>query len=206
VLRIIIADDHQLTLEGIRRTLEEDGGFEVVGTASSGSQILPLIARLKPDLVLTDIRMPGLDGLMCLDRIRKRHPDVTVVILSAFDERDRIQGALRRGASAYIVKSVNPVDLPAALRQACDGTVYHALGMPSEADGGSSREAGLTERETTMLKALAAGQSNKAISKDLWVSEHTVKFHLNNIYRKLGVTNRTGAARYALEHGLAEVS
>jgi NarL family two-component system response regulator LiaR len=204
-MKVLIADDHPLILAGIRRALEDAEGFEVVGEASVGSQVLPMVSQLSPDLVMLDVRMPEMDGLTCLDRIRERHPKVKVVMLSVSTDPELIQNVLTRGASAYVVKSVNPVDLPSVLRQAAEGNVFSAVGLPErteEAD--AAKAAGLTDRETTILRALARGLSNDAIGKELWVAEQTVKFHLTNIYRKLGVSNRTEAARYAYEHGLIE--
>jgi DNA-binding NarL/FixJ family response regulator len=160
-----------------------------------------LIGRTNPDLVLLDIRMPQLDGLSCLERIRARYPDVKVVVLSASNDREQIDQALRRGASGYIVKSVNVADLAAAIRQTIDGTVYHAVGLREESAG---ETAGLTERELVILRAVSRGLSNQAIGRELWVTEQTVKFHLTNIYRKLGVANRAQAVNYAHQHGLAE--
>jgi DNA-binding NarL/FixJ family response regulator len=203
-MRVLIADDHRLIVEGIKRALEDSPDFEVVGEASSGSQVLPLVARTSPDLVLLDLRMPGADGLTCLAQIRKRYPDVKVIILSASTDENVIQTALKRGASAYIVKSISPIDLPAALRQAIEGNVFSAIGMPEHNDS-AARAAGLTDRETAILTALARGLSNEAIGKELWVAEQTVKFHLTNIYRKLGVSNRTEAARLAYQNGLVEM-
>jgi DNA-binding NarL/FixJ family response regulator len=200
-IRVLLADDHRLILEGLQLAFREVEGIEIVGTASDGKQVLPLIARTNPDLVLLDMRMPDMDGLACLERIRKHHPSVKVVMLSAFDDAERIRAALKRGASAYIVKTVNPVDLPAALRQAIEPTIYFGA-PPSDEEPASA--AGLTEREAAMLRALARGLSNAAISKEFWVTEQTVKFHLTNIYRKLGVKNRTEATRYAYTHGLAD--
>jgi DNA-binding NarL/FixJ family response regulator len=201
--RLLIADDHPLVLEGIRRALEGIPDIEIVGQTTKGSQVLPLIARHQPDLVLLDIRMPEMDGLACLDLIRARHAGVRVVVLSAHTDREHIEAALRRGAAAYLVKGLNPLDLPSALRQAIEGTVFHVLGAP--ADGESSGQlAELTKREVEMLKALGRGLSNQAIGKELWISEQTVKFHLRNIYRKLGVNNRIEAARLAFEHGLVQ--
>ena len=202
-MKVLIADDHKLIVQGIRRALEEDGGFDVVAEASAGSQVMPLVSQLRPDLVLLDLRMPGLDGLMCLDQIKKRFPDTKVVIISAATDEKLIQTALKRGASAYIVKTVDPADLPAALRQALDGTVYHAIGLFEDSET-PAKAAGLTEREISILNALARGLSNEAIGKELWVAEQTVKFHLTNIYRKLGVANRTEAARYAYQQGLVD--
>ena len=200
-IRVLLADDHRLILEALQRAFEEVDGIEIVGTASDGRQVVPLIARTNPNLVLLDMRMPDMDGLTCLDRIRKHYPSVKVVMLSAFDDADRIRSALKRGASAYIVKTVNPLDLPTALRQVVQPTIY--FGMPPQ-DEEPAAAAGLTERETSMLRALARGLSNAAISKEFWVTEQTVKFHLTNIYRKLGVKNRTEATRYAYQHGLAD--
>ena len=204
-MRVLIADDHPLILAGIKRALEEVEGFEVVAEASSGSQVLPLVSQTNPDLALLDLRMPEMDGLTCLDRIRKQHPKVKVVILSVSTDPELVQTVLNHGAAAYVVKSVNPIDLSSALRQALDGTVFSAIGLPEKtAQEDAVKAAGLTERETTILKALARGLSNEAIGKELWVAEQTVKFHLTNIYRKLEVSNRTEAARYAYEHGLID--
>jgi DNA-binding NarL/FixJ family response regulator len=203
-IKVLLADDHRLILAGIRRALEEVEDLEVVGEAESGSQVLPLIHQTNPDLVLLDLRLPDMSGLACLDSIRQKHPNVKVVILSAFNDAEHIQAAFQRGATAYIVKSVNPVDLPSALRQALDQTVYQGVRVIGDVSGSAGDGLGLTEREMSMLKALARGLSNQAISKEFWVTEQTVKFHLSNIYRKLGVANRTEAARFAYERGLVE--
>lgn len=128
-MRVLIADDHRLIIDGVRRALEETGDFEVVGECSSGSQVLPMVGRTHPDVVLLDLRMPGADGLSCLTRIRSQHPEVKVVILSSSTDEKVIANVLKRGASAYVVKSVNPVDLPSVLRQAVDGTVFSAIGL-----------------------------------------------------------------------------
>jgi len=203
-MKVLIADDHQLMLDGIRSALEHCEDLQIVGEAHSGSEVLPVIGRTDPDVVLLDMRMPGMDGLTCLERIRERHPQIKVVVLSVFREPEHIEAALKRGASGYIVKSVNPLDLPAALRQAFEGTVFHALGLPDDSEPARARGTGLTDRELGILKAVARGLSNQAIGKELWVTEQTVKFHLTNIYRKLGVANRTEAARYAYQHALVE--
>jgi DNA-binding NarL/FixJ family response regulator len=203
-IKVLLADDHRLILAGIRRALEEVEDLEVVGEAESGSQVLPLIHQTSPDLVLLDLRLPDMNGLTCLDQIRKRYPDVKVVVLSAFSDPEHIQAAFQRGATAYIVKSVSPLDLPSALRQALEETVYQGVRVIGDVSGANGEGLGLTERELSMLKALARGLSNQAISKEFWVTEQTVKFHLSNIYRKLGVANRTEAARFAYERGLVE--
>src|SRR3954470_6494713 len=201
-IRVVIADDHRLILDALKRVLDEASDFEVVADTDSGAHVLPLVARHSPDLVLMDVRMPEMDGLSALDLIRKRHPKVKVVLISASSDQEEIQAALRRGADGYLVKSINPADIPSALRQAYEGTAFYALGVGETTEEHVSRQTGLTDRELTMLKAVARGLSNKQISQELWVTEQTVKFHLSNIYRKLGVANRAGAVAYAHEQGL----
>lgn len=203
-VRVLIADDHRLITEGTKQALERAGGFEVVGEAVNGVQVLPLVRRLKPELVLLDLRMPQMDGLTCLSKIRKEFPEVKVAMLSVSQDPDLIHTALKRGASAYIVKSIDPADLAAALRQAIDGNVFTTAGLTEDPGQRAARDAGLTERELVIVRAVARGLSNEAIAKELWVAEQTVKFHLTNIYRKLGVSNRTEAARYAFEQGLVD--
>jgi DNA-binding NarL/FixJ family response regulator len=202
-MRVVIADDHRLILDGIRRALEADGSFEVVGETLDGAQVVDLVGRTQPDLVVLDVRMPGMDGLACLEQIRSRYPATKVVMLSASPDEVLIETALRSGASAYVLKTVEPADLPGTLRAAMDGTVFSAIGV-SETEGAGGRSAGLTERELAILRAVARGLSNDEIAKELWVARQTVKFHLSNVYRKLGVRNRAEAVREAYARGLAD--
>jgi DNA-binding NarL/FixJ family response regulator len=130
-MRVLVADDHRLMLDGVRRALEADGGFEIVAETQDGSEVVELVGRTKPDLVLLDVRMPNVDGLACLDEIRRRYPEIKVVMLSASTSNELISAALRRGASAYLAKSVDPSDLPSTLRQAVEGNVF----SPSLASG-----------------------------------------------------------------------
>jgi len=204
--KVLIADDHPLVRSGVRRALEEEQDFEVVGEATNGAKVLPLVGQTNPDLVVLDISMPQLDGFACLDQIRKRYPDVKVVILSASGDPERVEAAVARGATAYVLKSVDVRDLASALRQAIEGTVFQPLGVQHDAHGQLAASAGLTDRETAILQAVARGLTNQAIGREFWVSEQTVKFHLRNIFRKLEVRSRTEAARYAFEHGLVESS
>ena len=204
VLKVLLADDHRLTLAGVRRVLDDAGDIEVVGEAYEGSDVLPMVRSTEPDLVVLDLQMPKLDGLSCLDLLRRHHPDVKVVIFSATTTTAEISTALRSGASAYVLKTVNPLDLPAVIRQVAEETVYYPA--PSAAAPPVKDTADLTERERTILAAVMRGLSNKAISQEFWVTEQTVKFHLSNVYRKLGVPNRTAAARFAHEHGLIDAS
>jgi DNA-binding NarL/FixJ family response regulator len=201
-LKILIVDDHRLMAAALKEALDDVGDIRVIGTVHSGSDALSAVTRAQPHVVLLDVNMPGMSGLECLDVIHRDYPSVKVVMLSAGDDIDVIRDAFKRGAAAYIVKSVDPADLPAALRNVCEGTVFHAPAALNSTAPDPMLEAGLTERELTMLKAVARGLSNKAISEECWVTEQTVKFHLNNVYRKLGVRNRTAAAGFAHEHGL----
>ncbi len=201
--RVVVVDDHRLVIEGVRRALVEASDFEVVGEARDGAEALPLIGRLLPDVVLLDIRMPRMDGFACLALIRKRFPAVKVAMLSVDTDPDHMQRAFDRGASAYIVKSIAPSDLPGALRQAMEGTVFSPVTAQTEEEA-SAAQGGLSERETTILRLAAAGRSNRQIARELWVTEQTVKFHLTKTYRKLGVVNRTQAARAAFRTGIAQ--
>ena len=202
-VKVLIADDHPLILKSLRQALDAADDFDVVGETDSGAHVLPLVGRTSPDLVLLDIQMPGMDGLTCLDLLHQRHPEIKVVMVSASAESGQIQSALRRGASGYILKSIDPAELPAALRHALNGTAVYAVGGAEACDEHLARTVGLTERELTILKALARGLSNKQLSQELWVTEQTVKFHLSNIYRKLSVSNRAEAVGYAHKYGIA---
>jgi DNA-binding NarL/FixJ family response regulator len=204
-LKIVIADDHQLMLAALRLALEPASDIVVVGEAQSGAQVLSLVHQHSPDVVLLDIRMPGMDGLRCLEQLNQRFPHVKAIAISAIDDPQVIHAALERGASAFILKSIDPRDLPAAIRQTVDGTVFRTLGGGAATGADDSvRDLGLSERELTILNALAGGLSNKQIAKQLWLAEQTVKFHLTNIYRKLEVGSRTEAIRAAYEYGLVE--
>ena len=203
-LKVLIADDHRLMLHSIRVALEADEEIEIVAEADSGTKVIPFIGQTGPDLVLLDIRMPGIDGLTVLERIRERYPHVKVAILSGVDDPSVIQAAFDRGAAAYIVKHVDPRDLPSALRQAVEGTVFQPLGALESVTNGAAEDVELTKREQTILEALQTGRSNKQIAEKLFLAEQTVKFHLTNIYRKLDVSNRTEAVRYAHDHAIVE--
>jgi len=201
-IRIVIVDDHPLIVAAVRDVLEQAGDFEVVGTCCEAAEIVPLLTRTSPDVVLLDMRMSGLDGIALIERVRVRHPQVKVVVLSAYASPEHVQAALARGADGYILKTIGDADLAAAIRAAVEGTAFFAVSAPGP--GEFARAAGLTERELTIVKAVARGLPNQGIAKELWVTEQTVKFHLTNIYRKLGVANRTEATRWALAHGFAD--
>ena len=208
-LRVAIADDLRLMLDGIKRALETAPDIKVVGEAMRGEEMLALVPRVRPDVVILDLRMPKGDGLSTLGTLRKDYPDLKVIILSMFEDPEHIDQALHQGAAGYVVKSINPLDLPSTIRQVVEGTVYHPRGRQGEGgsgggSGNSGHPGGLTDRELSILRLVAEGLSNLDIASKLYVTEQTVKFHLSNIYRKLGVGNRTEATRYAYRNGLIE--
>jgi DNA-binding NarL/FixJ family response regulator len=204
-LKVLIVDGQKLMARALEDALGDIDDLRVVGVAHSGADGLSMVTRTQPDVVLLEVDMPGMSGLKCLEVLRRDYPSVKVVMLSAGDDLNVIRETFKLGAAAFIAKTVDPADLPAALRHVCDGTVFHAPTRLEEIDDRDPiGEAGLTDREVTMLKAVARGLSNKAIGEEFWVTEQTVKFHLNNVYRKLGVRNRTAAASYAHERGLVE--
>ena len=205
-IRVVLAEDHGLMRDAVKLVFDEAEDVDLVGEVGNGHDLLPLLARVEADVVLLDVQLPGLDGLGCLEAVAEHHPHVKVAMLSAVEDPQVIESAFRRGARAYILKSVNPFDLPATIRQIVDESVIHrALAAP---DGSASpkRVAGLSEKEMAVLAELANGYTNKQIAARLWLSEQTVKFHLRNIYRKLGIKSRTEALRYAYEHDLASSS
>jgi len=200
--RLVIADDHKLMRTAIHFALEEASDIEIVGEAEAGNQVLQLVERTLPDVVLLDLRMPGMDGLRCLELLHERHPEVKTIVLSASDDRAAVKASFARGAIAFFSKSVDPANLAAVVRQAVAGTVFFALGDGSVAD--AEPDCDLTPRETEILRALAEGQSNKQMAQQFWLTDQTIKNHLTHIYRKLGVNSRTEAVRHVYEHGLIE--
>jgi DNA-binding NarL/FixJ family response regulator len=206
-IRIVVADDHRLFLVAVQAVLESADDIEIVAEAHDGANVLPVVGRTRPDLVLLDLSMPQVDGFECLDAIRARHPGVKVAIISGSHDPQVIETALRHGACAFILKSINPTDLAAVIRHVMSGTVIQSLGLPEPRPSAPAESAiDLTERELSILQALARGLSNDAIAKELWIAQPTVKFHVRNVYRKLGVSNRTEAARYAYENGRPRAS
>jgi DNA-binding NarL/FixJ family response regulator len=202
-IRVLIADDHALILEAIRLTLEQDGEIEIVGATRTGSEVLPLVGATNPDLVLLDVRMPGIDGFGILDRVLERQPELKVVMLSAIDEPQVATEALERGAVVFLGKGLDPGRLAPILHGVMDGTISkQSFGLDEGHALRTAREIGLSERERDILGRVATGRSNREIATELWLSEQTVKYHLTNVYRKLSVSGRTEAARFAYEHGL----
>jgi DNA-binding NarL/FixJ family response regulator len=200
-MRIVIAHGDGLMFVGVKQALGDDASFDLVGEAHDGSEVLPLVSETEPDVVLLDMEISGLNALELLTRLRIQHPEVKVVVCSLSADQDVIQTTFEHGACGYIVESINPADLGAAIRRSVE---YMDSMPPPRSMFEEEIEAGpaLTHRETEVVEAVARGLANKAIAAELSVTVQTVKFHLTSAYRKLGVTNRTEAARWALHHGV----
>lgn len=198
-IRVLLVDDHALVLEGLRSMLDAQADMEVVGAITSGAEVLDAIRRTRPDVVALDLEMQPIGGLACLERIRDAALDVKVLVLSAYGDGGSMRAALERGADGYALKTESPRQTLESIRQVHQGHVVFPqaakrwlLGAHEPRDGNR-----LTERERAVLGLVAEGISNAEIATRLRVSENTVKFHLQNVFLKLGVSNRTeAAARY----------
>jgi DNA-binding NarL/FixJ family response regulator len=196
---VLIVDDHALHRDGTRRILEQYSDIEVIGEAESGELALALINQLHPSIVLMDIGLPGINGIETTRRIRERHPDVRVLVISAYEEDEYVRGALEAGASGYLSKTAPGRELVEAVRAVASGaTVLQSGLLASILVGPASSVEGLTERELTILQLLATGSLNKQIASQLGISTRTVERHCDHIYAKLGVKSRTEAVVHGI--------
>jgi DNA-binding NarL/FixJ family response regulator len=208
-IRVLIADDHMLIRSGLVEMLA-GSEVEVVGTAATGKQAMQLAEKLKPDVVLLDVRLPEIDGLEVLDRIHQRLPQTKVIILTNYDNPTYMARAAALGASDFLLKSVSREELLAAIRAAAGGQAAATEGpfreireLLTTRPEGDNKDFPLTQRELQVLRHVALGLSNKEISRSLGISVETVKEHIQNIFRKLQVSERTQAAIWALRKSLA---
>jgi DNA-binding NarL/FixJ family response regulator len=207
-LKAVVLDPHPIWLDAIELVLNRVG-VGVVGKTSSGNEAIRLVGDLLPDLLTVEIdSLPGEPGgLEVLRQARSSAGDLRAIVLSSHHDTSSIDDALAMGASAYVVKTAHPDDVASAVRQAFEHSVFMP-GSQAQAPGiveqaaPRERPGGLTRRELEILKLVAEGHSNAQLARMLWVTEQTVKFHLSNIYRKLEVTNRTEASRWAQLNGL----
>ena len=205
-IRILIVDDQRLMRDGLRTLLELEEGLEVVGEAEDGQEGLDRYAALEPDLVLMDVRMPGMDGVETTRRIRQQWPDARIIILTTFDEDEYIFEGLRAGAQGYLLKAVSGQELATAIRTVAAGKAlldpavtgkvmaeFALLSKPARAPNAGLAEP-LSERELEVLKLLAQGFSNREIAQQLFLAAGTVKNYVTVILQKIGARDRTQAA------------
>lgn len=206
MIQVLIADDHPVVRQGLRTFLGVQEDIEVVGEAAGGAETVSLAESLAPDVILLDLKMPGMGGLAVLRELRERGVPARVLVLTSVSERDHVLPVVRAGAAGYLYKDVDPQALVQAIRAVHDGHVLfaqeaaEAMAVP----GGRPGAVALTEREREVLAQIARGRSNREIARALVVSEKTVKTHVSSILGKLGLQDRTQAAVYAVRHGLAD--
>ncbi|MBA2874611.1 response regulator [Thermaerobacillus caldiproteolyticus] len=221
--RIIIIDDHQLFREGVKRILQFEEGFEVVAEGTDGNEVLELVEKHRPDIVIMDINMPHMNGVEATKQIIESYPETKVVVLSIHDDENYVMRALQTGASGYLLKEMDADTLIEAIKVVAEGGSYlhpkvtHNLIKEYRrlAAGRSKREETkrevrlplhlLTRRECEVLQLLADGKSNRGIGEALFISEKTVKNHVSNILQKLNVSDRTQAVVVAIKNGWVEV-
>ena len=206
MIRVVIADDHAVVRHGLKQLLSTFADVELVGAAADGEQAVAVCAERSPDVVLMDLEMPVADGIEATKRIKARHPDVAVVVLTSFSDRERILQAMDAGAAGYLLKDVEPEDLSKAIAAAARGESpldpKAARALVSARRAAAPAE-GLSDREREVLLMVVEGLANKQIAQRLSISEKTVKAHLTSVFRQIGVTDRTQAALWAERSGLS---
>jgi two-component system, NarL family, response regulator YdfI len=207
-IRILVADDHLIIRQGLRLILETEEDFELVGEAADGAEAVRLCAELRPEVVLMDLRMPGMDGLTAIERLRETRPEIAVVILTTFNEDDLMMRGLRAGAKGYLLKDTDRETLFNTIRAASRGETLlkpeimrRVLLNASEMQAATGANE-LTDREMEVLQGVAKGERSKEIALRLGITERTVKAHLASIYNRLGVDSRAAAIAVAAQKGL----
>jgi DNA-binding NarL/FixJ family response regulator len=207
VIRVLVVDDHPVVRQGLVGVLGDEPDLEVVGAAGSAEEALGQVGRLRPDVALLDLELPGLDGIAAIPRLLEASPATRILVFTAYGGDERVFGALRAGASGYLLKGASGADLARGIR------AVHAGGSALEPRvaarlvagvGGRGGTASLTEREREVLRLVARGLPGKQVARELAISERTVKFHVAAILRKLGADNRAQAVALAAQRGLLE--
>ncbi|UKY55155.1 response regulator [Streptomyces inhibens] len=207
-IRVLLVDDHQVVRRGLRTFLEVQDDIEVVGEASDGAEGIAAAEQLRPDVVLMDVKMPGMDGIEALRKLRELANPARVLVVTSFTEQRTVVPALRAGAAGYVYKDIDPEALAGAIRSVHAGHVLlqpevaEALLAQDEGNSGQGRGTSLTDREREVLGLIADGRSNREIARALVLSEKTVKTHVSNILMKLDLADRTQAALWAVRHGI----
>jgi DNA-binding NarL/FixJ family response regulator len=205
-LTVLLVDDHALVRKGFRRILEDDPGIFVVGEASEGEQAVRLTVELKPNVVVMDCALPGINGIDATRRIRAKMPNATVLMLSMHSEDTLVRQALEAGARGYILKNALELDLVSAVRRVAEGHLVldPQLAKPAALKG--ERDSGLTARELEILRHIVAGKSNKEIAAELGLSANTVGVHRANIMDTLGIHKTAELVVYAIRNGLVTLT
>ena len=206
-IRIVIADDHPVVRDGLRGMLSSQPDFDIVGEAINGAQAVELVAQLHPNVVLMDLRMPGLDGVIATRQIRSQLPEVAVLVLTTYDSDGDILHAFEAGATGYLLKDAPREELFHAIRAAAHGETVLASAVAVRLMGRmrAPAEETLSAREIEVLTLVAKGANNKQIGAQLHISESTVKSHLIHIFNKLGVNDRTQAVTTALQRRIVQL-
>ncbi|MBE4906834.1 response regulator transcription factor [Bacillus luteolus] len=209
-IRVLIADDHHVVRRGLLFFLKTQKEIEIVGEATNGKEAVELVEQLKPDVVLMDLVMPEMDGIEATKRIKEKHPDIHILILTSFSDQDHVIPAIQAGATGYQLKDIEPDELVKAIKAVYNGdsqlhpkVTTHVM---THLLKGDKKETNLldelTKREREVLAEIAKGKSNKEIASSLVITEKTVKTHVSNILSKLELADRTQAALYAVKHGI----
>jgi len=212
IIRILIADDHEIVRDGLAALISAETGMEVVGMAGDGLEAVEKVKELKPDIVLIDLIMPHMDGVQATAEIEKIDPDAKILILTSFAENHQVFSAIQSGAIGYLMKDTSSEELIKAIHDTYENkpVLQPEIAMKlmqnlQNRENQSASPKALTEREVEILQYVALGMTNNEIADKLVLSERTVRTHLTNILSKLGLSNRTQAALYALKEGIAHI-
>ena len=215
MIRVLLVDDQELVRTGLRGILREPFGFDVVGECADGGEVLATVAALAPDVVLMDARMPFVDGVQATRELRRREGSPPVLALTTFDDEEVLAGMLRAGAAGFVLKGVPAQDLQRAVRAVAEGgawldpavtarvlAIYRSAALPAASTADAAGLDALTRREREVLALIGRGQTNREIAAELFVSEGTVKTHVNHVFTKLRLRDRAAAVVFAFDHDL----
>ncbi len=202
--RVLVVDDHALFRTGVANIINQEHDLRVVAEAGNGVEAVAAYERHRPDVTLLDLRMPVMDGVEVVRRVRALDPQARVIVLTTYDTDDEIARALKAGAKAYVLKDISADDLIACIRAVLAGKTYLAPAAAAKLAEGVTHVQ-LTPRELATLRLTADGKANKEIASELGISERTVKTHLGHLFEKLGVTSRTEAIKVATRRGLVRL-
>lgn len=214
-IKVVIADDHPLVREGLRKVLELEQGIEVVEEAGDGQGAINMARKMKPDVILMDINMPGTNGIEATRVIKRESPKIGIIALTIHDEEEYVLELVKAGVSGYVLKDIDPAKLVETIRTVAEGNsvldpsitnmLFNQLNRLTKIHNTKEKWENLTSREMDIIKLMAQGHCNKEIAIDLDISEKTVKNHITSIFRKIEVDDRTQAVLFAIKHHLVEV-